>query len=160
MVKQLIRHVYWVGVKDGCAEESCLPDGAVDCSLDEDAYLVVDEQTTLINIIAGPRTEQFLQNIREITDPANIRMIVANHMDAVHSDDVSMILQVCPNAKIVASAKAMNGSTVISGIERDTVCVKTGDRMLIGEHELKFVEGPMYGFGDQIFTAIRDLGDA
>ncbi len=120
------------------------------------AYLIVDEQTALVDTVGSPFSEELVENIRAVTDPTQIDYVIANHAEPDHSGALPAILQLCPQATVVVSKQ---GAKSIPGHYHQPwkwQTVGTGDKIRLGRRELMFVEAPMLHWPDSMFTYLTE----
>ena len=152
MVTKLTEGVYWVGVVDWALRQFHGHELSTHRGSSYNAYLIVDEKTVLVDTVWGLFQDQFIENIREIVDPASIDIVVANHAETDHSGSLPAIMRYAPNATVVVSQR---GAESIEGHYHQPwnfKTVKTGDTINIGKHDLVFVEAPMLHWPDSMFT--------
>ncbi len=119
------------------------------------AYLIRDEKNVLVDTVWDPYAEQFMRNLRELIDPAELDYVVANHAETDHSGSLPALMKAAPNAKLVVSER---GRESIEGHYHqpwDFYTVGTGDTIDIGGDELLFVEAPMLHWPDSMFTYLK-----
>ena len=152
MVTELKPGVYWVGVTDWGIRRFHGHELSTHRGTTYNAYLITGEKTVLVDTVWEPFQDQLIENIREITDPAKIDMVIANHAETDHSGSLPAIMRSAPQATVVVSPR---GAESIEGHyhqEWNFRSVKTGDKIKIGENELIFVEAPMLHWPDSMFT--------
>ena len=140
--------VYFVGALDWNARE--FHGYTTEQGITYNAYLILDEKVTLIDTVKRPFSEELVERIKSIIDPAKIDVLICNHIEMDHSGSVPRILELAPNAEVYASApqgvkelKAFYGENInVNG-------VKTGDTLNIGKRTLTFVQTPMVHWPDQ-----------
>jgi len=116
------------------------------------SYLIVDEKITLIDAVYGPFAQELIENIKEIIPPEKIDYIVANHVETDHSGALPRLMQLCPKAKILGTAKCKEGLYKHYYGDWDFQAVKTGDKLQLGKRTLTFLEAPMIHWPDSMFT--------
>ncbi len=67
------------------------------------AYLIIDEQITLIDTVKGYLFDDMIANIAKIVDPSKIDNIISLHAEMDHAGGVGRMASIAPNAKIYAS---------------------------------------------------------
>lgn len=153
MVTELAKGVYWVGVADWGLRHFHGHELSTHRGSTYNSYLILDEKVTLIDTVWTPFQQEFLENVRQVIDPAKIDVIVTNHSEVDHSGALPAILRYCPKATVVVSRK---GRESVEGHyhqpDWNYQVVQTGDRMRIGQRELVFVEAPMLHWPDSMFT--------
>jgi len=152
MVTEITKGVYWVGVVDWALRKFHGQELSTHRGSSYNAYLITDKKTVLIDTVWKPFQDQLIANIREVIDPKNIDIVVANHAEIDHSSSLPAIMQYAPNAKVVVSQR---GRESIEGHFHQPwgfEVVKTGDKINIGSSDLIFVEAPMLHWPDTMFT--------
>lgn len=112
------------------------------------------EKTVLVETCHLTYFEQYLSNIREVCDPAEIDYIILNHCEPDHSGVLARLSELCPKAEIISSQA---GSIYLKNITNlpDFKCrvAKDGDRLeLGGGRALTFITAPFLHWPDSMFT--------
>jgi len=157
MVTELKKNVYWVGVVDWELRHFHGHELSTHRGSTYNAYLILDEKTVLVDTVWAPFQDQLIANIREITDPAKIDIVVANHAEPDHSGGLPAVMRHAPNATLVVSKR---GAESIEGHYHQPwnfKPVRTGDKINIGRNDLVFVEAPMLHWPDSMFTYLTGL---
>src|SRR4030042_6809534 len=108
MITEIKKGVYWVGVVDWGLRQFHGHELTTDRGASYNSYLIRDEKTVLVDTVWGPFAEEFVENVREVIDPAKIDIIVANHSEADHSGALPAILRHAKNATVVISKRGMD----------------------------------------------------
>lgn len=116
------------------------------------AYLIVDEKIALIDTVYGPFAQELISNIREIVPLEKIDYIIANHVETDHSGALPSLMPLCPNAKILGTAKCKEGLYKHYYQDWNFQIVKTNDELKLGQRTLTFLEAPMIHWPDSMFT--------
>jgi len=116
------------------------------------AYLIIDEKIALIDTVYGPFAQELISNIREIIPLERIDYIVANHVETDHSGALPSLMPLCPNAKILGTAKCKEGLYKHYYQNWDFQIVKSNDALKLGSRTLNFLEAPMIHWPDSMFT--------
>jgi len=116
------------------------------------AYLIIDDKIVLIDTVYGPFADELIENIQQIIPPEKIDYIVANHVETDHSGALPDIIQLCPKAKILGTAKCKEGLYRHYYGDWDFQVVKTNDELKLGRRTLSFIEAPMIHWPDSMFT--------
>ena len=141
--------VWWVGGLDW--NERQFHGYTTERGITYNAYLIMDEKVTLIDTAKATFTDEFVQRISQVVDPAKIDVVITNHVEMDHSGSLPKIHELAPSATIYASAPAgVNEIRAHYGIEVEGV--KTGDSLSIGERTLHFVQTPMVHWPDSMVT--------
>lgn len=141
--------VWWVGGIDW--NERLFHGYTTEAGITYNAYLIMDEKITLIDTCKATFSNELVQRISQVVDPAKIDVVITNHVEMDHSGSLPVIHKIAPNARIYASAGAgVNEVKAHFGIEATPV--KSGDTLNIGERTLTFVTTPMVHWPDNMVT--------
>ncbi|MCX5699278.1 MAG: flavodoxin domain-containing protein [Candidatus Omnitrophica bacterium] len=116
------------------------------------AYLIIDDKIALIDTVFGPFARELIDNIKEVVPLEKIDYIIANHVETDHSGALPSIMPLCPNAKILGTAKCKEGLYKHYYQNWDFQVVKTNDQLKLGRRTLTFIEAPMIHWPDSMFT--------
>lgn len=141
--------VWWVGGIDW--NERLFHGYTTERGITYNAYVIMDEKVTLIDTCKATFSDELVQRISQVVDPAKIDVVITNHVEMDHSGSLPVIHRLAPNATIYASAGAgVNEVRAHFGIEATPV--KSGDTLCIGERTLTFVTTPMVHWPDNMVT--------
>jgi len=146
----IAKDIYWTGYIDWDLRNFhgySTPSGS-----SYNAYLIVDEQPTLIDTVKYYGFAEMIRRIRAVIDPARIRYIVSNHTEMDHSGTVDKLLELCPNAVVVCSPKGKEGLQRHFKKQWNFKVVNSGDTLNIGRRTLKFFLMPMVHWPDSMAT--------
>lgn len=116
------------------------------------AYLIIDEQITLIDGVKAPFTLEMMERIASVVDPSKIQNYICNHVEPDHTGSLPKICEMIPDVKIYTSAPAgVIGLKKYYG-DYNYIPVKTGDTLNIGSRKLKFIQTPMIHWPDNMVT--------
>jgi flavorubredoxin len=116
------------------------------------AYLIIDEKIALIDTVYSPFAQELISNIKEVIPLEKIDYIIANHVEMDHSGALPSLMPLCPNAKILGTAKCKEGLYKHYYQNWDFQIVKTKDELKLGQRTLTFLEAPMIHWPDSMFT--------
>lgn len=116
------------------------------------AYLIMDKKITLVDTVKHYLFDEMLSRIKEIVNPSKIDYLISNHVEMDHSGSLQKILEVCPNAKVITSARGEKGLKRHYKKDWNFQVVKSGDTLNIGKRTLHFVEIPMVHWPDSMVT--------
>jgi len=153
---EIAEKIYWVG--------SVNPDLRVfdvimetEWGTSYNAYLVRGAQkTALIETVKDRFTDDCLEKIRAVMDPADIDYIIANHTEPDHSGAVRALLAHMPNATVVASRAGIDFLKEIVNEPFASMTVKTGDSLDLGGRTLSFISAPFLHWPDSMFTWVPE----
>ncbi|MCM8789466.1 MAG: MBL fold metallo-hydrolase [Candidatus Omnitrophica bacterium] len=116
------------------------------------AYLIIDEQVTLVDTVMRGFDDELIENIRQVVAPEKISNIIVNHVEVDHSGALPSIIKLCPKAKVYGTEKCKEGLRRHYYLDLNFQVVKTGDKIKLGKRELMFIEAPMIHWPDSMFT--------
>ncbi|MBN1766165.1 MAG: FprA family A-type flavoprotein [Sedimentisphaerales bacterium] len=120
------------------------------------AYLIVDDKVALIDAVKAGYGDDMFEKISEHVDPSKIDYIISNHTEPDHSGEIARVLELAPQAEVVASEKGRQGLTRYYPGDWKFRTVKTGDTLTLGKTTLKFICTPMLHWPDSMFTYLPD----
>jgi flavorubredoxin len=99
--------VYWVGGIDWNLRNFhgyITPRGST-----YNAYLILDENITLIDTVKHYLYDEMKTRISSVTDPEKIDVVISNHVEMDHSGSLPKILDLNPDATLVTSTRGQRG---------------------------------------------------
>ncbi len=148
--------VYWVGAVDWNVRQFHGPSFSTPRGTTYNAYLIVDDDITLVDTVHEPFTHVLIDHIAEIIDPTRITNIVVNHIELDHSGAFPAIMNLNPDANVFATKNGKDGLGKHFPGDWDIQTVKTGDTLITGSRTLQFIEAPMLHWPDSMFTFIPE----
>lgn len=158
MKRQIKNNVYWIGKIDWELQEFHGSDFSINSGSSQNAYLIQEEKTILIDTVWKPHNEEFLANLKSEIDLSTIDFIVMNHGEVDHSGSLPELMKEIPNTPIYCTANAVKSLVgQYKHPEWDYRVVKTGDSVDIGNGKsLVFVEMPMLHWPDSMATYMTE----
>lgn len=155
-VREIAPNIYWVGVIDWNARHFHGHALSTHRGTTYNAYLIVDEKIALVDTVYTPFTQQLLENIKQVIDPAKIDYIISNHSEIDHSGALPAVKAAAPDAQIYCTQKGAEflEAQFHAGWEYQTV--KSFDELSLGQRTLTFLEAPMLHWPDSMFTYIKE----
>lgn len=147
---QLRNDIYWVGAIDWNLRD--FHGYVTGRGATYNAYLIVDEKTTLIDTVKEPFYPEMIERIRAVIDPADIRYLICNHIEKDHSSSLPLLLRQFPNITVLASKMAIPGLKKYYGEAVPVQAVTSGDTLALGRRTLQFLETPMVHWPDSMFS--------
>ena len=120
------------------------------------AYLIVDEETALVDTVKAPFFPEMLRRIREIVDPEEIDYVISNHTEPDHSGSIRKVLEVAENAELIASDFGTKGLKRYYGDDLECTSIKEKPSVSLGKRTLQFVPIPMVHWPDSMVTYIPE----
>ncbi len=145
--------IVYLGVRDLTVDlfegQYRVPDG-----ITYNSYAVIDDKVAVIDTVDARYSHEWLDNIQGALGGRRPDYLLVQHMEPDHSANVSRFLEVYPEAKVVASAKAFTMMKNFFGSDYADrrVVVGEGDTLSLGRHTLNFVTAPMVHWPEVILS--------
>ncbi|RRD63561.1 MBL fold metallo-hydrolase [Fretibacterium sp. OH1220_COT-178] len=154
MKKQVKNNVSWVGYIDWELDSFHGDDYSIINGSSQNAYLIEEEKTVLIDTVWAPHRFEFVENLKREIDLKKIDCIIANHGEVDHSGALPALLEEIPGTPIYCTANAVKSLEGQYGKRNWNFReVKTGDTLDIGNgKQLVFVEMRMLHWPDSMAT--------
>ncbi|MCE5202812.1 MAG: FprA family A-type flavoprotein [Actinomycetia bacterium] len=116
------------------------------------AYLVRGEDTwALVDTVKTPFVYELLSRVSHVVDPAQVGLIVVNHVEPDHNSGLQDVMAAMPHARVVASGSGVKGvAEYHDGLVVDAV--GSDDVIDLGGRTLRFMPAPMVHWPDSMFT--------
>lgn len=116
------------------------------------AYLVRGAETTaLVDTVKATFAPELLARVASVMDPAEVGLIVVNHVEPDHNGGLREVMAAMPGARVVASGSGVRGvAEHHDGLAIDAV--GAGDVIDLGGRTLRFLPTPMVHWPDSMFT--------
>ena len=154
MRKHVKANVSWVGYIDWELKHFHGDEYSIINGSSQNAYLVEEEKTVLIDTVWAPHRFEFIENLKSEIDLAKLDCVVANHGEVDHSGALTELMKARPDLPIYCTAnavKSLEGQYGKHGWNFNVV--KTGDTLDIGNGKtLVFVEMRMLHWPDSMAT--------
>ena len=154
MRKHVKGNVSWLGYIDWALEWFHGEDYSIKNGSSQNAYLIEEEKTVLIDTVWLPHQFEFVENLEKEIDLHKIDFIVANHGECDHSGSLVALMEKIPDTPIYCTANAVKSIEGQYGKRGwNFHVVKTGDTVDIGNgKQLIFVEMKMLHWPDSMAT--------
>lgn len=118
------------------------------------AYLVLDEQTVLMDAADKAVEDRFLENLEAALEGRSLDYVVVNHMEPDHCASLTEVLRRYPQAQVVGNAKTigMIGQFFDLDVSSRCMAVKEGDTLTTGRHTFTFAMAPMVHWPEVMVT--------
>ena len=152
-VKQVTNDMYWVGGSDRrlALFENAYP---IPNGVSYNAYVVLDEQTVLLDTVDKSVSEVFFENIEHVLNGRPLDYLIVNHMEPDHAATMQELVLRYPDVKIVCNAKtlAMIRNYFTFDIDSRVTLVKEMGTLCTGRHTFAFVMAPMVHWPEVMVT--------
>ena len=154
MRKKVKNNVSWVGYMDWELEKFHGEEYSIKNGSSQNAYLIEEEKTVLIDTVWAPHRFEFVENLKKEIDLNKIDYIIANHGEIDHSGALTALMDEIPDTPIYCTANAVKSLEGQYGKRGwNFHVVKTGDTLDIGNgKQLVFVEMRMLHWPDSMAT--------
>lgn len=146
-------NIFYVGVND---HELDLFEGqyVVPNGMAYNSYVVVDEKTAVLDSVDIKFGNQWLDNIAEVLGDKSPDYLIIQHMEPDHSACIDKFINKYPNTVIVGNVKTFD---MLHAFFPDldlpnTLTVKEGEKLSLGNRELTFVTAPMVHWPEVMLT--------
>lgn len=159
MMKRTVKNnVSWIGRIDWELKTFHGDDYSINHGSSQNAYLIEEEKTVLIDTIWKPYEKEFRDNLEKEIDLAKIDFIVMNHGEVDHSGALPYLMEKIPQTPIYCTANAVKSLVgQYHHPEWNFKVVKTGDSVDIGNNKkLVFVEMRMLHWPDSMATYLTE----
>ena len=154
-MRRLVKgNVSWVGYIDWELESFHGDDYSIMNGSSQNAYLIEEGNTILVDTIWTPHRFDFVENLKREIDLSKIDAVIANHGECDHSGSLTALMAEIPNVPIYCTANAVKSIEGQYGKRGwNFHIVKTGDSLEIGNgKKLVFVEMRMLHWPDSMAT--------
>ncbi len=117
------------------------------------SYLVKGEKVALIDTVKHGFEDELLEKLDEL-NVKDLDYLIVNHIEMDHAGCVDVIVERYPKVKIVTNIRGKNGLKDAYNIDHDTIIVKTGDKLNLGNKTLMFIETPLIHWPDSMMTYV------
>lgn len=154
MKRKIKNNVSWVGYIDWELKTFHGDDFSIMHGSSQNAYLIEEEKTVLIDTVWAPHRFEFVENLKKEIPLDKIDFVIANHGEIDHSGALTALLAEIPDVPLYCTANAVKSLEGQYGKRGwNFKVVKTGDSLDIGNRKkLIFIEMPMMHWPDSMAT--------
>ncbi len=154
MKRKIKNNVSWVGYIDWELKTFHGDDFSIMHGSSQNAYLIEEEKTVLIDTVWAPHRFEFVENLKKEIPLDKIDFVIANHGEIDHSGALTALLAEIPDVPLYCTANAVKSLEGQYGKRGwNFKVVKTGDSVDIGNgKKLIFIEIPMMHWPDSMAT--------
>ncbi|MBN2259065.1 MAG: FprA family A-type flavoprotein [Clostridiales bacterium] len=114
------------------------------------------KKTVLFETVKVKFWDSYIEKLREYITPEEIDYVVINHTEPDHSGSLEKLLMLAPNVQIVGSAAAIKFAGAIINKPFNSIIVKDGDTIDLGNKTLQFYMAPFLHWPDSIYTYVKE----
>ncbi len=114
------------------------------------------DKVILFETVKAKFFDDYLKELKEITDVTKIDYLVVNHTEPDHAGSVEKLLELNPQLKIVATPTAVSFLQNIVNRDFCSIAVRDEQEMQIGNITLRFLHVPNLHWPDTMYTYIEE----
>lgn len=157
MPTQVKEKTYWVGVQDWNLREFHGPTFHVPNGTTYNAYLIIDKDITLIDIVEHDFFDTFYEKVVSLIGDKPIKNLVINHTEPDHSGSFKKLLEKYPDINVYCSKKGAEFMNQQYALDYDKYnIVGSGNKLSIGSNTLSFIDMKMLHWPDSIATYMEE----
>ena len=119
------------------------------------SYLILDDKVAVMDSVDSRKQEEWFALLAQALDGRTPDYLVVQHMEPDHAGSVAAFVARYPEAKIVASTRAVQMLPQFfedADFSNATIEVKEGDKLSLGKHTLQFFMAPMVHWPEVMVT--------
>ena len=151
---EVTKDIKYIGVDDTDLDlfesQYIIPNG-----ISYNSYLILDEKVAVMDSVDSRKEAEWLENLATALAGRQPDYLVVQHMEPDHAGSITAFMEHYPEAKIVASARAIQMMPqFFEGVDfsANTIAVKEGETLSLGAHTLQFFAAPMVHWPEVIVT--------
>lgn len=119
------------------------------------SYLIKDEKIAIVDTSDSRTLDKWKNDLAEVLDGKNPDYLIVQHLEPDHASGIADVMQMYPEVKLIASAKAIQMLPLYfpdTDFEGRVVAVKENDSLCLGRHTLTFIMAPMVHWPEVMVT--------
>ena len=151
---EVTKDIKYIGVDDTDLDlfesQYIIPNG-----ISYNSYIILDEKVAVMDAVDSRKETEWLEKLAAALDGRQPDYLVVQHMEPDHAGSITAFMERYPEAKIVASARAIQMMPqFFEGVDfsANTIAVKEGETLSLGAHTLQFFAAPMVHWPEVIVT--------
>ena len=151
---EVTKDIKYIGVDDTDLDlfesQYIIPNG-----ISYNSYIILDEKVAVMDAVDSRKETEWLENLATALAGRQPDYLVVQHMEPDHTGSITAFMERYPEAKIVASARAIQMMPqFFEGVDfsANTIAVKEGETLSLGAHTLQFFAAPMVHWPEVIVT--------
>jgi flavorubredoxin len=117
------------------------------------SYVIFDEKIVVMDTVDARASTQWLENLRSALAGKTPDYLVISHMEPDHAGTIGELVDAYPNITLVGNGKTFSmlpNFFQLDGV--NTLTVKEGDTLSLGQHTLQFLLAPMVHWPEVMVT--------
>ena len=151
---EVTKDIKYIGVDDTDLDlfesQYIIPNG-----ISYNSYIIFDEKVAVMDAVDSRKEAEWLEKLAAALAGRQPDYLVVQHMEPDHTGSITAFMERYPEAKIVASARAIQMMPqFFEGVDfsANTIAVKEGETLSLGAHTLQFFAAPMVHWPEVIVT--------
>jgi len=152
---EVAKGIYWVGGVDWNVRD--FHGYSTYLGSTYNAYLIMDDQITLVDAVKRELTDELLERISHIVDPKKIDYVISNHTEMDHSGGLARVMhRIGENKPLYCSKMGYKNLSKHFPQKWNYQPVEDGGKLSIGKRTLVFMETRMLHWPDSMFTYAKE----
>jgi flavorubredoxin len=105
-----------------------------------------------VDLSKALKTDEFFNQIDQVTDISQLDYVVVNHVEPDHSGVLRTLRRIAPQTTILCTEKASTMLESFHGVAEGVQVVQDGETLSLGEHTLRFVHTPFVHWPETMMT--------
>jgi flavorubredoxin len=116
------------------------------------SYFINADKKAIIETSKAKFAGRYLNKVKAVCNPEEIEYIILDHTEPDHSGNVENLLKIAPQATVVGTGNALRYLEDIVSIPFQSLKVKDGDVLSLGNKTLRFIGAPNLHWPDSMYT--------
>ncbi|MBQ2374944.1 MAG: FprA family A-type flavoprotein [Alistipes sp.] len=146
--------IKYIGVDDSDLDlfesQYAIPNG-----ISYNSYLILDEKIAIMDTADQRKCQEWLDNLTQELNGQVPDYLIVQHLEPDHAGCIAALLEQYPSLKIITSARAQKMLPQFFeevDFSQNTITVKEGDTLCLGQHTLQFFMAPMVHWPEVMVT--------
>ena len=146
--------IKYIGVDDSDLDlfesQYAIPNG-----ISYNSYLILDEKIAIMDTADQRKCQEWLDNLTQELNGQVPDYLIVQHLEPDHAGCIAALLEQYPSLKIITSARAQKMLPQFFeevDFSQNTITVKEGDTLCLGQHTLQFFMAPMVHWPEVMAT--------
>jgi NADH oxidase (H2O-forming) len=120
------------------------------------SYFIDADRKVIIDTAKESFRNLYIDKVKQVTDPAEIEYIVITHSEPDHSGCLKYLLEFAPKAVVYGSRQAITYLQDMVGRPFESVFIKDGDVLDLGNKTLRFISAPNLHWPDTLYAYLQE----
>ena len=146
--------IKYIGVDDSDLDlfesQYAIPNG-----ISYNSYLILDEKIAIMDTADQRKCQEWLDNLTQELNGQVPDYLIVQHLEPDHAGCIAALLEQYPSLKIITSTRAQKMLPQFFeevDFSQNTITVKEGDTLCLGQHTLQFFMAPMVHWPEVMVT--------